>query len=72
MRDLSKRVERLEALYAEQTCVCKTQEFALVLVESGWSPERIHEAEEQKAFTCPVHGRKLPLIVHLMPGDLGL
>jgi hypothetical protein len=41
--------------------------FEIVIIEKGWTRERIEAADAEKAFTCPVHGRRLPPILHLSP-----
>jgi hypothetical protein len=74
MRDIARRLERLEETLGELDCICAaaTGEVAIVVLEPDWTKEQMQRADEEKACACPVHGRQLPPILHISPTDARL
>jgi hypothetical protein len=77
MANISQRIRRLEDAINAGACECAAR-FApmaaleIVVVENDWTPERIRAADAEKSFTCPIHGQRLPPILHVSPTDMEL
>lgn len=75
MRDIARRLWRLEEALCELDCTCATagREIAIVVADRDWTKEQSRRADEEKAYACPVHGRRLPpVILHISPTDARL
>jgi hypothetical protein len=71
MRNFHRRLGKIEELLSARACICGDHDqIEFVIVESGSSSERVRALEDEKAFTCPVHGQRLPPLLHLSPSDV--
>jgi len=52
MRDIDKRLERVERIIGDVHCVCGKHRHVCVLVEDGWTPENVELADKGAMFTC--------------------
>jgi hypothetical protein len=71
MAEIARRLDRLEKLLGAADCDCQSQanEIRCIVVEPEWSDEQIRIADDAARFTCPSHGLRRPMIVHLSPTD---
>jgi hypothetical protein len=70
MGDIGKRIDRLEEILGDRTCICASlAPIAIVVVEKEWTPEQVDEAKAAQAIVCPVHGPRLPPIMTLSGSD---
>lgn len=58
MRDIGKRIERLKAMLDDEMCICHKAAHQVAIVREGSSSD-----ETAMAFTCPVHGHRLPAVI---------
>ena len=71
MRDIGRRLERLEELVGARDCICGAgPAVELVVIEEGWDEARIRLAEDAKRINCPVHGRQSSPILRLVGSDV--
>ncbi|MGB6487549.1 MAG: hypothetical protein WBE91_11750 [Steroidobacteraceae bacterium] len=71
MRDIAKRLERLEEVVGALDCICDgTPEVEILTVEEGWDEARIRIAEDAKRVTCPLHGLQSTPILRLYGSDV--
>jgi hypothetical protein len=71
MRDIGKRIERLEEALQDQACVCKRVDsgYLVVGVEQNATPEEVEAAKAVHAVDCPVHGRHIPAFILVLRGS---
>lgn len=68
MRDIERRLERLEAHFGEKDCICGGPGLFHVINEEGKTgPEIEAELEAcRRICTCPVHGVQEAMIVQIL------
>lgn len=70
MSSIDRRVARIEQLVTDADCVCAQHRYGLVVIDDGWSDEHRKRAEDDAAFACPAHGRRMPEnLTRLTPAD---
>jgi hypothetical protein len=71
MRDIGKRIERLEEVLRDQACVCKRVDSGCLVVdvEQNAAPEEVEAAKAIHAVDCPVHGRHVPAGILVLRGS---
>jgi hypothetical protein len=71
MRDLGKRLDRIEELLGDLDCTCgDDSEVKILVVESGWDEAHIRLAEDEILGACPVHGLQRTPILRLSGSDV--
>lgn len=71
MRDISRRIERLEEALGALGCICDSgPEVEILVVEPGWDEARINLAEDAIRGTCPVHGLRNRVVVRFSGSDI--
>lgn len=71
MRNLRRRLDKLEEILGARDCICSEHSvMEFVVIEPGSNQDQVRALEDEKAFTCPVHGQRLPPILHLSPSDV--
>lgn len=71
MSDLARRLDRLEERIGAASCVCQARGgIAIVVIEAGWTQERIRQAEADAAGSCPVHGTQGSPVLRLVGSDV--
>lgn len=71
MRDIGKRIERLEEVLGALDCICgAAPAIEILIIEDGWDEERIQLAEEAKRIACPVHGAQRTPVLRLVGSDV--
>ena len=65
MRDIGKRLDRLEDVLGQRGCRCSDdamRQVALVFVEADWDEKQIRDAEDAARISCPIHGLTQPVV----------
>jgi hypothetical protein len=71
MRDIGRRLDRIEEILGDLDCTCDgDSEVKILVVESGWDESRIRLAEDEIRGTCPVHGLQSVPILRLAGSDV--
>lgn len=71
MRDIARRLERLEEAIVALDCICGSgPPVAILAIEDGWDEERIAIEEDAKRVRCPVHGFRNTTILRLVGSDV--
>lgn len=72
MRNVETRIEQIAKQLGNAACTCKERdrETAIVVIKDGWGPEEIELAEAAAQFDCPTHGRRKPVVLHLLGSDV--
>ena len=71
MRDIGRRLERLEEALGALDCVCDSgPEVGILVIEPGWDEARIRVAEDAIRGICPVHGLQSVPVLRLAGSDV--
>ena len=71
MRDIAKRLERLEGALGARGCVCGGSAAVEILaVEESWDEARIRLEEDAKRISCPLHGLQNTPLLRLYGSDI--
>ena len=72
MRDIARRLERLEEAIGALDCICRSGGPAVEILAIGesWDEARIKLEEDAKRISCPVHGLQNTTILRLSGSDV--
>lgn len=71
MRDIGRRIEKLEEALVALDCICGSgASVAILAIEDGWDEARIATEEEAKRVRCPVHGIQNTTVLRLSGSDV--